>query len=273
MKGQRLKLGARADGRAHAHDLHRAMDRPLVDLLQRRGDLRHSLRDLEHARLEVGGRIGAIGQPDARGLGAGHRIAGEHQLHGVAHAGEPGMELGVGRAHEAHRRIADLRVLRHVDEVAGGGQLAAAGQAIPVHLGDHRLGEVPDLEPPVHHVARPVPVAPRGGIGPPLGEIGAEIIARGEADAGAPHDGHAHRLVPVGAAERVEELAAKLVAERIALLGAVERHPAHARSRGVDHDEAVRGAGHRGQAGSAGSAARKSPSTRLNASGWSRLAE
>ena len=70
------------------------------------------------------------------------------------------MELHVGHA-EAHRRVAHLGVLGHVDEVAAGGQLAAAGQAVAVHLGDDRLGQVPDAHPALGHVAGPLAVAAR----------------------------------------------------------------------------------------------------------------
>ena len=65
------------------------------------------------------------------------------------------MELHVGRA-EPHRRIADLGVLGDVDEVAAGGELAAAGEAVAVHLRDHRLGQVPDAHPALGDVAGPL---------------------------------------------------------------------------------------------------------------------
>jgi len=40
---------------------------------------------------------------------------------------------------ETYRRIANLGVFGHIDQVAAGGQLAATGQAVAVDLGDHRL--------------------------------------------------------------------------------------------------------------------------------------
>ena len=71
------------------------------------------------------------------------------------------MEVHVGHA-EAHGRVAHLRVVGHVDEVAAGGELASAGQAVAVHLRDDRLGHVPDAHPGVGHVARPLTLAGRG---------------------------------------------------------------------------------------------------------------
>ena len=104
-----------------------------------------------------------LAQPSRTASTPGDRVAGDHHLHGRPHPEEPGVELHVGHA-EAHRRVAHLGVLGHVDEVATGGQLAAAGQAVAVHLGDHRLGQVPDPHPRLGDVAGPVPLAGGGEV-------------------------------------------------------------------------------------------------------------
>ena len=65
--------------------------------------------------------------------------AGQHHLHGAAYADYPRIKLVVRRAHGTHRRIAYLRILGDVDQIAAGRELGATGQAIAVHLGDQRL--------------------------------------------------------------------------------------------------------------------------------------
>ena len=66
----------------------------------------------------------------------------------------------VGHA-EADGRVTHLRVVGHVDEVAAGGELAAAGETEAVHLGDHRLAELPDAHPSLGDVTRPMAVPSR----------------------------------------------------------------------------------------------------------------
>ena len=122
-----------------------------------------------------------LAHPRCDGLDAVDRVAGEHHLHRLAHAEEPRVEVHVGHA-EAHRGIAHLRVLGDVDEVAAGGELAAAGEAVAVHLGDHRLGQVPDAHPALGDVAGPVAVAARRVDGQVVALVAAaEVVARGEA--------------------------------------------------------------------------------------------
>jgi hypothetical protein len=64
-EGQGLQLGARAQAVAHPHRLHGAVDGALVDLLQVGRDLRHPLGDPQHLRLQLGGRVGAVGEASA----------------------------------------------------------------------------------------------------------------------------------------------------------------------------------------------------------------
>ena len=102
------------------------------------------------------------------------------------------MEVHVGDA-EAHRRIADLGVLGHVDQVAAGRQLAAAGQAVAVHLGDDRLRQIPDAHPSVGDVARPLTLTGRGEERQLEALVAAtEVVAGREALAAAPNDRDPH---------------------------------------------------------------------------------
>jgi len=121
----------------------RCTDR-LFDLLELRGDERDPLGDGEHRALELRRRVRAVRETFRGGLGPADRVPREEHLHRGSHAEQPGMELPgmelpgmelvVGRAHEAGRRVADLRVLGHVHEVTTGRELASAGQAIAVDL-------------------------------------------------------------------------------------------------------------------------------------------
>ena len=112
------------------------------------------------------GTLGSQTQPPRRRR-PDIEFARQHRLHGAAHAHEPRCHA-MSVAHEAHRRVADLRVVRRdVDEVAGRRQLGAAGEAEPVHLCDERRRHVPHLEPAVDDVAGPPAVrrrSPRAGV-------------------------------------------------------------------------------------------------------------
>ena len=154
-----------------------------------------------------------------------------------AHAEEPRVELHVGRA-EAHRGVADLGVLGDVDEVAAGGELAAAGEAVAVHLRDDRLGQIPDAHPAVGDVTRPLALAPGGVVRQLVALVAAaEVVARGEARAGAADDRDAHVVVGVGGPQLLEELAPQRMVQRVALLGPVERDAADLRRGFVDEDQ------------------------------------
>ena len=183
---QRAELGAGADGRPQAHDVHRPVDGPLVELDDVGGQQRDALGHLQHLVVELLQRERPVGPAEAHRLGARERVAGDHHLHGGPHADEPGVEVHVGHA-EAHRRVAHLGVLGHVDEVAAGGELAAAGQAVAVHLGDHRLGQVPDAHPRLGDVAGPVALAARGEVRHVEALVAAaEVVARRRSTVPAP---------------------------------------------------------------------------------------
>ena len=151
------------------------------------------------------------------------------------------MELVVGRAHEARGRVADLRVLGDVDEIAARRELAAPGQAVAVHLGDDGLGEVPDPEPAVDDVARPLSRAARRVVRLVDGIVRAEIVARAEGRSRAPKHGDLHGGIGVGLLERGEDRAAQLVVERVALLGPVHREAPDAGARVIDDKHVARG--------------------------------
>ena len=75
------------------------------------GHARDAFGDRDDARVELVGREGAVREAHAHRVVAGDRIAGEHELHRVAHADEPRVVLEVGRADDAHDRVAERRVV------------------------------------------------------------------------------------------------------------------------------------------------------------------
>src|SRR3546814_7764030 len=72
------------------------------------------------------------------------------------------LNLVVRRAHEADRRIADLGVIRDIDQVACRGEFASTGEAIAVNLRSERLGEIPHPETAFHDMAAPITDAGSG---------------------------------------------------------------------------------------------------------------
>ena len=122
----------------------------------------------EHFGVELGRGERAVRHAHRHGFVAGDRVAGEHELHRVPHTDEPRVILKVRRTDDAHDGIRERGVVRDVHEVARGDELGTAGHRITVNLRDHRLGEIPDAEPAVGDVARPVPAAARGVVRPGL---------------------------------------------------------------------------------------------------------
>ena len=155
-----------------------------------------------------------------------------------AHAHQPRVVLVVRRRHGAHGRIADLGVLGDVDQVAGDREFGAAGQAPAVHLGDHRLGQVPDAETALDHVPGPLPLAARRLVGRRADP--GQVVAGGEAGSGAAQDHHPHLGVAVAGLERREDLAAQGVGQGVALGRPVEGEAAHVRRGIVGEQDAVR---------------------------------
>ena len=237
MEPQRVQVGSGSQTVAHAHRFHRPMNDSLVQCLQVGRHLGDTLGDLEHSLIQFVGGEGAVGHAGGDGLVTTDRVAGQHRLHRAAHAGQPHVPRHVRRAHRADRRVADLRVVSDIDQIARRGQLGAAGQAVAVHLSDDRRGQVHDLEPALQHVARPRSVGPRDRPRRWFGRILGEVVARREARPGAADDDDAHRSIGIGGAEGVEQLGAQPVRQRVALVRPVERQSADGRGRIVDQHQ------------------------------------
>lgn len=223
---QRAQLGARADRGAQTHHVHRPVHGPLVQL----GDVGRHQRDAlghrQHLVIQAVRREHPVGPAEADRVLARDPVAGQHHLHGGPRPQEPGVELHVGHP-EAHRRVPDAGVVGHVDQVAAGGQLAAAGQTPPVDLGDDRLGQVPDAHPRVGHVTGPEALASRGEVGEVVALVAvAELVAGAEAAPRAADDRHADLGVLIRLAQRVENPSTHGVVERVALVGPVQRDAA-----------------------------------------------
>ena len=185
-----------------------------------------------------------LAKPHCGGLDPGHRVAGQQRLHAVAQPHHPRLPLHVGRRHQAHRRVADRRVLGHVHEVAGRGQLGPAGQAVAVDLGDDRRGHVPHLEPVVDDVARPPTVDLGDRALDVVVAARAEVVAGREARPGAPDDDDRDLGVAVGGPQPVEQRAAQGVVERVALGRSVQRQAADPRRRVIDQQHGFVGVVH-----------------------------
>ena len=159
-----------------------------------------------------------------------------------------GCHKQVGRRHRAHRRVADHRVVGDVEEVARGGELRTAGEAVAVDLADDGCRHVHHLHPALDQRPAPEPVAQGGGPGQRLVGVGREVVAGAEARARASQDHHADVEVLVAPPQLVEQHRAHAVAHRVALLGPVERDAADVRTRIVGEND---GLGHEGDATSA----------------------
>ena len=146
------------------------------------------------------------------------------------------MEVHVGHA-EAHRGISHVRVFGHVDEVATRRELARTREAEPVHLRDHRLGQVPDAHPPFGDMTRPCTVT-TGRVVRHLEPFVAttQVVAGRERRARAADDRDRHIRVLIVCAQRFEDRTPQRVDQAVALLGPVHRDSAHPRSRLVDQD-------------------------------------
>ena len=237
MEPERVQISRGAQTVADAHGLHRAMHDALVQRLQVGRHLRHARCLFEHGRIELVDRERAVREAGGDGLRSAHRVARQHRLHRSAHAQQPRLPRHVGAGHQAHRRVADLSVLRHVDQVARARQLGAAGEAEAVHLGDDRRGHVPHLEPAGDDVPCPCSVSSAHRPRQRLGRVLGEVVARAEAAAGAAHDHDVHVRVGIAGSQRGEQLASQRVRQRVALVGAVQREASHVGDRVIDEDE------------------------------------
>ena len=138
----------------------------------------------------------------------------------------------VRRRHVAHRRVADEGVVGHDEQIAVRRELAPAGEAVAVGLGDDDLGEVPDQEVPGVEVAGPLrrPGDERADVGQVLGrDPAAEVVAGAEAAAVALDDDDGHVRIALGHPQGVEQLAPQLVAQGVHPLRPVQRDPGQRR--------------------------------------------
>ena len=220
-------------GVTHAHGLHGPVDDPLVERLEVGRHLGHTAGDREHRARPARppGRRGWRSRPPPP---RSPDIESPVSMASIARRSPSshGCQAMSGELIEPHRRVADLGVLGDVDQVARGGQLRPAGQAVAVHLGDQRGRHVHHLEPALQHVAGPAAVAPAviGHGGSSAGSC-AEVVAGREARTAAPDDDHPDVRVGVGIAKGGEQLAPQRVPEGVALRRAVQRQAADRRRR------------------------------------------
>ncbi|MEY9671559.1 hypothetical protein ABIE93_001493 [Bradyrhizobium elkanii] len=78
--------------------------------------------------------------------------------------------------------------------------------------------------------------------------VGGEIVARRETGSGAAQDRDRNPGIAVGLLQHLEDLTAQAVVQRVALLGAVQRDAADARTRIIDDDVLVAHGSSRSQA-------------------------
>ena len=123
METEGLDVGCRSNAVAHAGDLHRPPGNPLVQRQQVKRNERDPSGNIKHPVIKLGEREAAVDGTGGDSLFAAHRVAGQQGLHAPTHAHQPGLPLQVGRRHKADRRIADLGVVAHVDQVAGRSEL------------------------------------------------------------------------------------------------------------------------------------------------------
>ena len=124
---------------------------------------------------------------------------------------------------EAYRGVAHLGIVRHVHQVATGGQFTAARQAETVHLGDHRLGQVPDSHPALGDMSRPLAVA-AGRIErvAQAGIAAAKVVTGGKAAARPANNLHPDAVIAIPLLQGMQGLTPQRVVERIALVRAVK---------------------------------------------------
>ena len=178
--------------------------------------------ELRDRGIELRGRDRAVDQPPVDGGRRVDRLPGEQHLQRA---------LAADRARERdHRRRAEqtnlhagrgeARLVGGDRQVACGDELAAGGGGDPADLGDHGLGHAVDG---LHELA--------AGVEQPLVEAHVapdhlgEVVARRERRPRALDDDRAHARIGAGGAQHADQLLHELEAQRIALLGPVERDP------------------------------------------------
>jgi hypothetical protein len=137
------------------------------------------------------------------------------------------------------------RVVGRDHEVAVQREVAAARDAVAVHLRDHRDAAVPDLAPevPVRRGERDVLLDRAGRDVRALLLGGVDVVARAERRTRAAQHDHARLAVRLRVAHRIDDLALQCGVQRVALLGAVERDALHVPD-ALDGDGLVLACGH-----------------------------
>ncbi|MEZ5617665.1 MAG: hypothetical protein R3E40_05240 [Rhodocyclaceae bacterium] len=171
----------------------------------------------------------ASDQPHRLGGAAVDQVAGEQHALGFLGADAVYPHRRGRAAPDARRRIADLRVLGHDDDVGAQRDVAAAGHRIAMHLADHRLVGAPQREEVVGAALHEAVVhhrVPRHGLYAGvlafgLGEI-LQVVTRTETAPSAGEDDDVDGVVGVGLFHRGADLAGHLLADGVEPLGPVE---------------------------------------------------
>ena len=96
----------------------------------------------------IGGR-GRDDEADVAGLGAGDRVARQHEPLGPLRTQVVQPHIGGRDPHGAHRWEAEAGVLSRDDQIAVQGEIGPTGQAVPLDLRENGKGAVPEARPPV----------------------------------------------------------------------------------------------------------------------------
>ncbi len=220
---------------------HELVDRHLRDPLQQR--LENIIQILE-------GRSFGREPPIDRGR-AVDRVAGQQQPLGAGGADAVGPERRRRHAPDPGRRVADLALVLGHDQVRAQRHVGAAGDAVAVHLADHRLVGVEQAHEAAHVAAHHLEVGDRvpgavgvvvarldhriqwralrrSGVGDPLHlplRGGHQVIAAAEAGAVPGQRDHVHLGVEVGALDAGRQLSRHLQGDPVAALGTVQGDP------------------------------------------------
>ena len=139
----------------------------------------------------------AVDEPDPLRLDRVDQVARQQQLARLLLADEERHQQRHRRRPEADLGLAEARVLRGDDEVAGHRQLEAAGERVAVDLGDDGFRAVEDRERRLDVLAEDLAPAPRG-VGLALGQV----VAGAERPTGAGDRDDADALVVRGVGDR-----------------------------------------------------------------------
>ena len=227
----RVVLRGQALERPRAHDLQPQIDDPLVGREQLRVDHRHLVGELLDGVVELLGGHRLQHQPARGRFRARNAVARQQHPLGELRTGVVEPHVRGRRAHRPHRREADHRVLSGDDDIAQQHQIRAAGQAVAVHLADHRLVHVEDRHPRALGLFHPPCVvvergAPAVDLVVGFGRVAAprrEVVARRKRAPRAAQNHAVHGGVVVRLPHRAGKLILQGNRKRVELLRPVER--------------------------------------------------